>query len=224
MLLKGGMCMWYENVIFFPFQSYHSLKSIPLKDKKDHYFFNEFKNCFYQHKALSYIPEYIEEADELHYINILVGSGLAEMVTFVSQTFREVFKESEQNDMGVEIIEFQQWLEQPFTRSFVELPIEVLTVFLVPEYLERFRAHVFPDWCEGFEGPLALQISEGLAENSDPVYISLEKVVVLEYTKEMLREVLENPIYDLKEMNNHELSFTTSAEGVRQWEKKFPKS
>ena len=217
--------MWHENVIFFPFQSYQALRSIPIKDKKDQYFYKELRRCFFHHKPLPYTLEYIEDADELHYINVLVGDELVEIVTFVSRVFREVFKAEDHDDMGVEIISLSDWFKNPFTRSFVELPVPVLDVSVAIKYLNTYQEYVFPDWVEGFTtremGGTLYQGSLG-DDFSEPIYIPLERIVVKGYTKEMLHEVMGKPLYDLMDLSQTEMTFLTTTEGRRQWELKFP--
>jgi len=224
--LGDVISMRSENVLFFPFNSYFTLKRLSLKDQKDQYLYEVFREGFFAHKPVTAKLEYLDDAHELHYVNVLVGPELAEFVTFVSQTFREVFTESGGRDMDVEVISFEEWCEQPFTRSFVEIPSSVLFLNEVKDSLAAFREIVFPDWGEGFQIVVAAQLHKalfaGLEEPSEPTFIYLEKVRVKEYTKEMLREVLEDPQYDLLELNSGEFVFITTREGRKQWEQKFP--
>lgn len=224
--LGDVISMRSENVLFFPFNSYFNLKRLELKDQKDHYLHDVFREGFFAHKPVTVKLEYLEDAQELHYVSVLVGPELAEFVTFVSQTFREVFTDGDGKSMDVDIIPFTTWCVHPFTRSFVELPSPVIFLDDVKNALDIFREEFFSDWEEGFQVVITSQPAQalfaGLEEPSEPTFIYLEKVRVKEYTKEMLREVLEDPQYDLLELNSGEFVFITTREGRKQWEQKFP--
>jgi len=218
--------MLSDNVIFFPFESYHRLLSEARKDRKDEYLFDVFRLSFFNHRPVIYDLEYIGDEESIHHASVLIGLERCELITFVSHTFKGVFTTLDRNELGVSVQPLS-FVSSIFSRDvLVEIPRDTIDIAEIEDHIARWAHIFFPDWDEGmiYGGSSKYKPRKILRNLPISQGFWVETLVIKGYSKEMLTHVISDGEYDLQEVTQHRLVFRVTLQGQNQWDAKFPNS